>query len=178
MKFTLAWAKIASENATLKMVILCLTVLSLFFGIAALKLSIRDPLIVERSCYSKVLTPQDSKRTTIEIEAFLREALSQRFDTGTQVHDGYLSDAEQLVRQKEQKELDSRKLAQKVVLNSFTVNGGEIAVDADRLISVGEVRSAFRFPLSVKIESIARTNGNPYGLLVSEVKAIEKGESK
>lgn len=175
MKFTVAWARVASENSILKSVILCLSILCLFFGGSSLKLALKDSIVVDRGCYSKAAPVGDGKRTTTEIEAFLKEALSQRFDTQTVVRNDFLSDDEQSLRAKEQVELQNRKLSQKVVLNSATVDGGMILVDADRLISVGEVRSAFKFPLSVKIESVTRSEGNPYGLVVSMVKTIEKG---
>jgi hypothetical protein len=178
MKYTVAWAKIVSENSILKTVVLCLTGLTVFFGLSALKLALKDPIVVDRGCFSKVANVGDSKRTNLEIESFLKEALAQRFDTTAQVHDNYLATDEQFVRQKEQKDLQSRKLIQRIVLNSASVYGGEVAVDSDRLISVGDVRSAFKFPLKVKIESVSRSEGNPYGLVVTEVKAIEKEEKR
>jgi hypothetical protein len=55
--------------------------------------------------------------------------------------------------------------------NGFTV-------DADRLIAVGDIRSAFKFPLNVRVESKARSLSNPYGLLLSNVQTIDKGGSK
>lgn len=176
MKFTVAWSKVVSENSILKAVVLCLSVLTFFFGITTLKLGLKDPIVVERGCFSKVAAPGENKRTSVEIEAFLKEALSQRFDSNVAVHDDFLGGDEQLLRQKEQKELLSRKLLQRIVLNSFVVDGGNVSVDADRLISIGEIRSAFRFALLVKMESVTRTQGNPYGLVVSEVKAVEKKE--
>lgn len=178
MKFNVAWAKVASENHILKFVILCLGGLSVFFGITALKLALRDPLVIERGCYSKVAKTQDGKRTPEEIQAFLKEALAQRFDSNASVHDGYLSDEESVVRENEQKELQSRKLNQRVVLGNVIVNSGIVSVDADRLIAIGDVRSAFKFPLVVKLESVPRSEGNPYGLVISEVKTVQKGEKQ
>lgn len=174
MKFTVAWAKVSSENSILKSVVLCLTLLCLFFGISSLKLALKDPLVVERGCFTKSAPMGDSKRTSTEIEAFITEALSQRFNSQALVQNDFLSDEEQLLRAKEQKDLKNRSLFQRVIVNSVTVDGAVVTVDADRLISVGEVRSAFRFPLTVKIESVARTSGNPYGLVASEVRVIEK----
>lgn len=174
MKFTIAWARVASENSVLKAVVLCLSALCLFFGASSLKLALKDPIVVDRGCYSKAGSVADGKRTATEIESFLQEALAQRFDTQGVVRNDFLSDDEQILRAKEQKDLQNRKLSQRVILNSATVEGGTIIVDADRLISVGDVRSAFKFPLNVKIESVTRSEGNPYGLVVSEVKTIEK----
>jgi len=176
MKFAVAWAKLASENHILKFVILCMTGLLLFFGGTALSLALREPVVVDRGCFSKVATPAEGKRTPLEIEVFIKEALAQRFDSLTAVHDGFLSDEERDTREKEQKELQSRKLVQRVLLNSLSVDGGNVSIDADRLISVGDIRSAFKFPLIAKIESVTRSVGNPYGLMLMEIKTIQKGE--
>ena len=177
MKYTVAWARVASENSVLKFVILCLSALCLFFGASSLKLALKDPIVVERGCLSKIATTSDGKRTVSEIEAFLKEALAQRFDTGNNVRVDFLSEGERQIREKEQRDLQGRKLSQRVLLNSINASGETVNVDAERLISIGEIRSAFRFPLMVKIESITRTDTNPYGLLISEVKLREK-ESK
>ncbi len=174
MKYTVAWARVVSENSVLKCVILCLSALCLFFGASSLKLALKDPIVVERGCLSKIATMSDGKRTVSEIEAFLKEALAQRFDTGPSIRADFLSEGERQIREKEQKDLQGRKLSQKVLLNSINASGETVNVDADRLISIGEIRSAFRFQLMVKIESITRTEANPYGLLISEVKLREK----
>jgi hypothetical protein len=174
MKFTVAWSKVVNENATLKGAILSLSCISVFFGFASLKLALKEPIVVERGCYSKVLSKADSKRSNLEIEAFLKEALSQRFDSNVQPRDGYVSDDELGLRTKEQKEFQSRKILQKVILNTIDVEGSSAVVDLDRVISVGDIRSAFKFPIKVSFESIARSEGNPYGLVVSEIKVLEK----
>lgn len=178
MKFSVAWAKIATENHVLKFIVIILSGLCLFFALTSLKLSLRDPLVIERGCYSKNATPVDGKRSPAEIEAFLKEALSQRFDSSSAPRNGFLSDEEIEVREREQKELEGRKLEQRVILSRLSMNGGVVNVEADRLIAIGEVRSAFKFPLIVKIESVTRSEGNPYGLVVEEVKTIQKGEKQ
>ena len=175
MKLTVAWAKVISENSILKGVVISLTALVLFLGVTSLKLALRDPLVIERACFSKVADVVETKRTNVEIEAFLKEAIAQRFDSVAQ-GSNYLSTEERNVRDREQRDLQSRKLAQKVFVNSAAMNGNKITLEADRLISVGDIRSAFRFPLEVKIESVTRSASNPYGLILSTVKAMEKGE--
>src|SRR5688500_12585574 len=117
MKFNVAWANLATENHILKFVILVLSGLSVFFGITSLKLALRDPLVIARGCYSRPATVVDSKRSETEIKAFLTEALAQRFNSNTPPRDGFLSDEEQILREKEQKELKGRKLDQKVILD-------------------------------------------------------------
>lgn len=179
MKVSTAWARVASENSVLKFVVLCLTGLTLFLGFSALKLALKEPLVIDRGCFSKKATAlTDGKRTQSEIEAFLKEALTQRFDSAASVRNGFISSEESGLREKEQKELDARKLSQRLVLNQVVANGNVLTIDADRLISVGDIRSAFKFPLAVKVESIARSEGNPYGLILVEAKAIEKNEKQ
>ena len=135
-------------------------------------------MVIERGCYSKVAKAQDGKRSPEEVSAFLREALAQRFDSDAAIHDAFLDDEEIALREREQKELLSRKLHQRVILGKISIDGGNVSVEADRLISIGEVRSAFRFPLLVKMESVTRSEGNPYGLVVSEIKTVQKGEKQ
>ena len=174
MKFTEAWSKIVSENSILKFTIVCLSTLTLFLGISSMKLALKDPIVVERSCFAKAANLGDGKRSSQEIESFLKEALSQRFDTALQSSLGYVSSDELTLRDKEQKDLQSRKLVQKVILNGVQIGEKGILVDLDRLISVGDIRSAFKFPVAVKIETISRSDVNPYGLILTEVKISSK----
>ncbi len=177
MKFNVAWAKVIAQNSVLKFVILCLSLTSLFFGLSSLKLALKDPIVIDRACFSKGANISDGKRTPTEIEFFLKEALQQRFDSVVQPRDGFLSSDELLLREKEQKDLESKKLIQRVVLNSVQLDGKAIQVETDRIISVGDLRSAFKFPLKVTIETVTRTEGNPYGIVLKEVKPVGK-ESK
>jgi hypothetical protein len=119
-----------------------------------------------------------TSHTNHEIESFVEAALEQRFDSKEAGRDFLLSGTEKELRQREQKDLLARKLNQRVVVNSAQVSESGIIVDADRLISVGEIRSAFRFPLVVKVESVGRSSANPYGLILSKVKPVEKKEKQ
>jgi hypothetical protein len=174
MKFTSAWAKVASENANLKVVIICLSLVCVFFGVSTLKLATKEPIVVERGCFSKMLQPVSSKRTSAEIETFLKIALSQRFDSNLEPADEYISNDERAIRAQEQKELSNRHLSQKVILNSVAINGSFLSINADRLISVGNIRSALILTLTAMIESVPRSEGNPYGLILSDIKATAK----
>jgi hypothetical protein len=48
----------------------------------------------------------------------------------------------------------------------------------DRLIAVGEIRAAFKFPLALKVETVTRSPANPYGLLLTDVTPIEEQHEK
>ena len=174
MKYTEAWASVVSQNLNLKIVTGILGVLSIVLGMVTLKLTFKDSVIIDRGCYSKVATPVKDEHSKAEIESFLKEALSQRFDSLVQPVDGLLSPDELALRATEQREFHSRGMKQRLVVNQVTDESNGFKVDADRIISVGEVRSAFKFPLLVKLESKSRSYSNPYGLLVVTVKQIEE----
>ena len=147
--------------------------LSIVLGMITLRLTFKDSIIIERGCFSKATLPVKDEHSKEEIEDFLKESLSQRFNSDVQPVDGLLSPDEIRLRLVEQKEFSSRKMSQKIIVNKVDEAPDGFKVDADRLISVGEVRSAFKFPLIVKLESKARSYSNPYGLLVTTTKAVE-----
>lgn len=173
MKYTEAWANVVAQNLNLKMVSMILGALSIMLGMITLRLTFKDSIIIERGCFSKAILPVKDEHSKSEIEAFLKESLSQRFDSEVQPVDGLLSPDELRLRMIEQKEFESRKMVQKVIVSSVSETEDGFRVEADRLISVGEVRSAFRFPLFVKLESKPRSYSNSYGLLVTAAKAVD-----
>ncbi len=174
MKYTEAWASVVSQNLNLKVATSILGILSLVLGMTTLKLTFKDSIIIDRGCYSKTATPVKDEHSKSEIEAFLKEALSQRFDSLEKPVDGLLSPDELNLRVTEQKEFESRNVKQRLVINQVTEGPDGFKVDADRVISINDVRSAFKFPLTVKLESKARSYSNPYGLLVVTAKQVEE----
>lgn len=173
MKYTEAWANVVAQNLNLKLVSIVLGALSIVLGMITLRLTFKDSIIIERGCYSKSIAPVKDEHSKEEIKSFLKEALSQRFDSEVQPVDGLLSPDELRLRLVEQKEFESRKMTQKIIINSVNETSEGFMVSADRLISVGEVRSAFRLPLMVKLESKYRSYSNPYGLLLTTTKSVD-----
>jgi hypothetical protein len=172
MKYTEAWASVVLQNLNLKVFTTVLGILSIVLGMITLRFTFKDTIVIERGCFSRVTTPVKDEHSKEEIEAFLRESLSQRFDSLVQPVDALLSPDELKLRQVEQKEFESRNMKQRLVVNRVSEDSEGIKIDADRVISVGDVRSAFRFPLIVKLESKARSYSNPYGLLVVTTKQV------
>ncbi len=80
MRFVTAWARTVTQNVSLKFVTLILSLCLVTSLIALVKASLRDPLIIERGCFSRVLPIAQSKHSKEEIEAFLKEALEIRFN--------------------------------------------------------------------------------------------------
>ncbi len=179
MKYTEAWSSVVSQNLSLKFFSIILGFICIILGMMNLRMSFKDALIVERGCSSKVIQPMKDQHSKSEIDNFLREALSQRFDSQVYPTDGLLSPDETRFREQEQKEFLSRGMNQKVIVNAVNESKEGFQVEADRIISVGDVRSAFKHTLIVKLESKARSLSNPYGLLlVSTKQSDDKNSSK
>lgn len=176
MKFHLAWAQVLSQNALLKFVIFSLTLCTLVLGVMTLKFSLREPLIIERGCLSQVVRPAPStEHTENEIRTYLQVALSQRFDTESVADTSLISEGEKLNRKKEQEELKTREMRQRVIINSESVRiqGAAVRLDVDRLISTAALRTDLLFPITLTLASVERTSSNPYGLTLQSVSAVD-----
>ena len=73
-------------------------------------------------------------------------------------------------------DLKKKGMRQTLIVNSVTVNGDTIRVDADRLISVDKIRSAFPLMLEASVSRTTRTEDNPYGLLLTKVAPVDAKE--
>ncbi len=177
MRMTSAWTSLVLENTGLKSALICLTLICFALSALLFEASSKEPLIIERGCYSKAMDVTGSQQTKEEIDAFIRTALSQRFDSEAKGAEFLAIDLKPL-REKEQSELSARQMSQFIHVRSVSGENGSYTVDADRLISVGAVRSALRFPLSVKIAAVPRSSGNPYGLLLIDVVQIKEAKNE
>lgn len=174
MKFHAAWDSLEKENRNLKILTIALCTLAIFLTVAVTSTATKEPVIVERGCYSKMAkTAEDAKPTEEEITAFVEKALGARFNTRPDNLE-YLAFKQRGFRDKEQIELSKQNMAQKVIVSDVKITKEVILVNADRFISIGKIRSVLRFPLKVIIESTDRTDSNPYGLLLSDVNPIEE----
>lgn len=170
MRFPVAWASVALQNVTLKVCLVVLGATSIILSFTTTKLALKPAIVIERACYSTVISPASSQHSTTEIEFFLHEALSYRFNTEVVVKEGFISSEELKFRGQEQAELKRREMNQKVILNSpIKVNGDSVSADTDRLISVGKIRSAFSFPITITLSKTMRTETNPYGLMIEKI---------
>ena len=178
MRFTEVWAEVLSQNNSLKWATLSLSVLTVALATCLISLAMREPLVFERECYTKAITPSSSSSSNDEIERFLRVALAKRFDTDALDSPVFLTGSELNVRSREVEELSKKGMSQKVSVNTVKIDQGKITVDADRIISVGKIRSALPLPLNVKVKSTDRSVGNPYGMVISDVSLISGEEKK
>jgi hypothetical protein len=178
MKFTEAWADVAQKNTIFKIVIAALSLCCLVFAITTTRLALRDPLVIERGCFTKIANKGSQDRAASEVDAFLSEAISRRFNTGSVPSGVFLSPEEELGRRKDQETLAGQGMSQRVLLNSAKVDGNQVSLDCDRIISVGAVRSAFTFPLKATIATVNRTEANPYGLVLMNILGPDSGKKE
>lgn len=178
MKFTLAWAKVAAQNVTLKVATIILAVIAVVELITMTQLALRNPLVIERACYSRPLEIKSAQHTPDEIKAFLFETLQVRFDTTTVSNTEVLSLEEQVSRDKEQAALKQKQMNQKLVVYDVNVSEKEILVIADRIISIGKVKTVLPFSLRATVKTTSRSAANPYGLILSTVSQADDDKDK
>lgn len=173
MKFHFAWDSLEKENRFLKILIFTILLLAIFLCSVLTVVGSKDPLVIERGCYSRLAAKETNLPSDEEIKAFIEEALRARFNTGW-TNSILLSREQNVFRDREQGELSKQKMRQTVIVNEVVLEKDSITVDADRLISVGEIRSSFKFPLKIQIKAEARSEGNPYGLILFEIDEIHE----
>jgi len=178
MRFTEFWAEILSQNNALKWGLVSVSIISVALATGLISLATKEPLIVERSCFSKALSPVSAKQTDEEVDRFVRVALAKRFDTDALDAQVYLAADEYATRQKEVDDFAKKGMSQRVIVNSVKVGERSVTVDADRILSIGKIRSALPLPLILKLKTTDRSNGNPYGLILSDATLISTEEKK
>lgn len=178
MKFTTALAKTASQNVTLKVATVTLTFISAAQLIIIASLSLKEPLIIDRGCFSKQVSAKSAAITHDEIEAFLTEALPMRFDSNGFLKAGFLALEETASREKELAILKSKQMVQKIMISEVKFQENEIFVLIDRIISIGKIKSVLPLNLKVSLLQTNRSEANNYGLIISSISQIEEKEDK
>jgi hypothetical protein len=142
----------------------------------AAKLGLKDPIIVERGCFSKSVSIGTATVTDLEIKSFVEEVLPKRFGTAAETKTSYLSSAQLKARATEMDDLLRKGMQQTLLINRIDFSGDVIRVDADRLISIAKIRSAFPMTLDVEVSRTTRTEDNPYGLILTKVSSVDLKE--
>ncbi len=174
MKFTEVWASTLYANSILKISTAVLGLVVLILTFALIRLGLKDPIIVERACFSSVASPVKTPHTQAEIESLAKLALEHRFNSDTVDNASFISSSELLNRNKEQEELKSKNITQKILVNSLKVEGTKVVVEADRFLASGKIKSVIPLPLQVELIENNRTQSNPYGLLLVKVNPIKE----
>lgn len=178
MRFSKAWAETAKQNSILKYCLLFSSIFSAVLAFATMNLAFRPPLIIERACYSNTLVAASTEHTSKEVEAFLNESLKKRFTLDGPIEPGWISPAEEVARNQEQREYQQKKIKQTALVNSVEVKNNEATVEIDRILSVDRLRSVLPATVLVQISSVSRTTTNPYGLIIEKIELKKEGKSE
>ena len=177
MRFSTAWANVAKQNVTLKVVILSLSVSTVFLAIGFLKANFKAPIVVERSCETVMLQQQNTEPTVKEIKQFLNEALLERFSASS-VESKYLSKNVKVEKKAENKIFAKKKIQQFAIIRSIQVTKDKMTAQVDRLFSMGKTRPAYASEFLLKIQSTKRSLKNPYGLVLVSIKTLTKDKKE
>ncbi len=174
MRFSQAWAEVIKFNQNLKISIAVSVITIIILGITTIHFSMKAPIIIERSCYSKFLNKiNDKSPSKLEYKTFIEISLKQRFNTIENIIDGYLSTQEKKNKYLEQKKLAKNKIIQFIIIRNIDFKDGIFFINADRLYSVNNIRSALPIKLKVTIKNKNRTQTNPYGLILDLTEELD-----
>lgn len=170
MRLTNHLVKEAFEKSTLKLAVLVLSVLTLSFAVLLVLDITKEPIIIDRSCETQLQQSSSQSQTKEEVNSFLLQAVYSRFNTVIEKDpSSYLIQDLVLLRQKEQADLKTQNIDQKLIVRSIKIDGDHFVIEADRLIAVAKVRSAIPIKLLAKIASKDRSLTNPYGLVLTSI---------
>lgn len=163
------------QKSSLQIALITMSVTASAFGIMNIFSNMKDPIVIERGCDSKIAEIQSANQTKAEIENFIKIALAARFDS-IQKNDPaiYLTENLQTARMKEQSELKNKSIEQRVIVRSIKFDQDKYFVEADRLIGIGKVRTAVPLDLTLNISSKVRSVSNPYGLILTMVDQVKE----
>ncbi len=177
MKFSSTVDSLSKENGFLRTVVKVLILADMLLSLAVLFLHDKEPAIVERSSRGlEIVRMTPLNRTEHDIELALKLMLKARFDSAALAPDVFISKRQTEIRETEQREMKTRGLTQATVFRKAVVNKDAATIDFDRVLAIGEIRSALKTVVKVTFEEIDPTELNPYGLRLNDAVAIDSKE--
>jgi hypothetical protein len=179
MKLSTAFDGMARENYFLKLVVKCLLVVTVALLGIVYNLYDRIPLIVERGSRGlEIVNATEFSRKDPDLKRAITLMLHARLDSGAVSPELFLNQKQLALRDAEQKDIKARGMSQDAFVRGITFERDQAIVDIDRLIAIGEVRSALRARIKVTFEETSPNELNPYGLLLSLADPVETKETK
>jgi len=178
MKFRDVWHEIARQNTILKVFLAVVVSLCFLLTVLALKAVEKPPLLLERSCETQLVDISSKKHTVNEIETFLKVSLAERFNTEIKATGEYFAENEKDLRTAEHNGLKDKGVRQYIRIQDIQQKNNEARVAADRILAFKEIRAATAIELDVKFARVTRTEKNPYGLIFTSIKLLEKNSEK
>jgi hypothetical protein len=174
MKFSSTMDSLSRENQYLRYLILILGVAIIFVGTGVILLHDKDPVVVERTTQGlEIVRLTPLRRSPEDIQQAVRLMLKARFDSDAVAPEVFLDLKQVGFRKGEQAEMKSRALTQAIIVRSVLVTESDATAEIDRVIGVGEVRSALKTKIRLAFESVEPNELNPYGLKLALADVIE-----
>jgi len=165
MRFSSTVDSLSRENRYLRRINALLAVGLCLSTLGVLLLYDKAPSLVMRSSRGlEIVNLTPLKQTAPDLNQAVALMLKARLDTDTISPEVYLSDRQRVLRQEEQREFKSRGLSQAIVIRAVHLRDGAATAELDRVISLGEIRSAIKASVSLVFEAIEPNELNPYGL--------------
>lgn len=179
MRFSSAVDSLTKENQFLKLSVKSLTFTCLLLALTVIFLHDRSPVVVERSTRGlEIVKMSELILDEQDLELAIRLMIKARFDSESLNSELFLSHRQMELKNLEQKEMKSRGLTQNIVFRKAQVSKEEALVEFDRVLSIGEIRSALKTTVKVAFEETEPNELNPYGLKLALAVPVEKKEEK
>lgn len=168
MKLSLSIDSLLKENKFLKLVTKLLFGVVFILLIQVISLYNRDPILIQSSTRGlEILEPMTVPRTNLDLKVAVQNMLKARFNTVTFSPELFLSEKQKLLRESEQREMKSRNMTQAIIIRNIEMSKDQAMVDLDRVIAVGDLRTAIRAKIKIAFEESEPNELNPYGLVLS-----------
>lgn len=178
MKLSAAFDGLARENYFLKLVVKMQIVTTVFLLGIVYSLYDRVPLLIERTSRGlEIVNVIRPERTNSDLKEAVQLMMKARFDSGAVSPELFLNPKQLLLRDTEQKDMKARGMSQSVVVRNVVFDNDGVTADLDRVIAVGDLRSALKTKLKVSFEEISANELNRYGLLLSMAEPLQNKEA-
>lgn len=172
MKFSLSIDALSKENKFLKLITKFLFMVVFILLVQSAFLYNRDPILIQSSTRGlEIIQPVSFVKSDLDIKTATELMLKARFNTETKSSNLFLSDKQKILREAEQKELKNRNMIQTIVVRQIEISKDQAVVDLDRVIAVGEIRTAIKTKIKIVFEETEPNELNPYGLVLSLAEA-------
>ncbi len=175
MKFSSTVDSLSRENRHLRQMLGGMTLGIILLSTAVLLLYDKSSKLVMRSSRGlEIVSPIPLQRTESDVREATRLMLNARLNTDTIAPEVFLTKSQLELRTAEQRELKSRDLFQAIVVRGLEIHDNSAIVSFDRIISVGDVRSAIQTKANIAFEEAEPNELNPYGLKLASLAPIDQ----
>lgn len=174
MKFSSAVDVMQKENRFLRNLVQMLILVIGALAVVCVLMFNKSPVMLERNSHGlEIMQPTELLRKPSDVEAAIKLMMIARFNTDAKAPEIFINPKEMLMRDTEQKDMKSRNMTQSVLIRAVRLAKDVATVDIDRLIAIGDLRSALKAQIQITFEEVTPNELNPYGLLLSTAEPMQ-----